>query len=119
MILVRTGITRTVLLVGRWAIKWPNTRYAWRHTVEGLLANMTEASTWGGYSKCVDPQVREEAKKLCPVLWCGLGGLLLVMRRAEPMEGVLSTYHVPGWVTDVKPDNFGVLEGRVVCVDYA
>lgn len=119
MKLVRTGITRDVLLIGRWAIKFPNTRYSWRHFTEGLLANMTEASTWHGYSGSIDPEARAESQKLCPVLWSSWGGWIVVMPRVLPMVGTLSTFHVPWFVTDVKEDNFGILDGRVVCVDYA
>lgn len=40
MVIVRSGITRTVLLVGRWAIKVPRLSYA--YGVRGWLANRSE-----------------------------------------------------------------------------
>lgn len=114
---VRHGVTRDVLLVGRWAIKFPNTRYHWQYILEGWLANRKEAATWYGYSNSVDEESKAEARKLCPVVRSCLGGLILVMRRAEPFEGTLSTFHVPSFVKDIKTDNFGILNGQVVCLD--
>ncbi len=119
---VRRGITRTVLLTRRWAIKVPSLRahgsgltgVLWS-IARGLLANQAEID-WQQY----------EAWKggLCPIRWHGLGGLVVVMPRCEPLEvdahgqfaGELPQLDPnPG---DDKPANYGRLDGVVVRLDY-
>jgi hypothetical protein len=59
--IIRSGITRTVLLVGRWAVKVPSVRGVHPGGVRGrlaslatgLLANQSE-HTWSGYDQ-TDP----------------------------------------------------------------
>lgn len=109
------GATRAVFLCGRWALKVPRCD-EWRLFLSGLLANMSEA-LWG--------KVRHGA--LCPVLAALPGGFLLVMRRARPLtdeewsdldvEGLLldRNYELP---VEYKRSSFGVVDGRVVAVDY-
>lgn len=106
---VRRGMTRTVVLVGRYAIKLPLGR-SWRMCLYGLLSNMQEAA-WG----------RLRLPVLCPVVWAVRGGWLVVMRRTLPYPADWPlpdevAQHYP-WV-DFKAENFGLLEGRVVVVDY-
>lgn len=109
------GVTRTVVLVGRWALKFPS-MCEWRLFLLGLLANMQEAR----FS-------RAELPELCPVLWSIPGGWLIVMPRVREMTsdefesfdvGAFinkETYVVP---VERKPDSFGWLDGRVVAIDY-
>jgi hypothetical protein len=113
---VRTGVTRTVILTGRYAIKVPSLRggssgariesFCW-----GVLANRSERewhdyAGWGGH--------------VAPVLRSWLGGIVQVYPRCLPLppgaRGPLPCLDPdPG---DFKPDNFGVLGGRVVWIDY-
>ncbi|HYH66391.1 MAG TPA: hypothetical protein VD866_16985 [Urbifossiella sp.] len=115
-IALRRGMTREVLLVGPWAVKVPTLR-SWRLFVEGVLANLNERRRSG-----LDP-------RLCPVLFALWGGLLLVMRRAEPLHpdidlptdfGALPVGEPfpPVPLPDVGPRNLGRLDGRPVIVDY-
>jgi hypothetical protein len=113
---IRGGTTRRVLLIGNYAIKVPRIGYGWQAILKGLLANMQEkmfsATEW---------------PELCPVLWYVPGGFLIVMRRARPLsdkewEGFRhdefvdkGDYIVP---VEDKYGSFGVLDGRVVAVDY-
>ena len=115
------GTTRTVILIRRWAIKIPVFR-EWRLFLSGLLANMQErrfaAAGW---------------PELCPVVFALPGGWLLVMRRAEPLtreqffalnygEWIKGGNDLPkgDWIIPVenKLDSFGILDGRIVAVDY-
>lgn len=99
------GQTRRVLLVGGWALKVPRARNGWRFFLMGMLANANERR-WSGFDA-----------RLCPVLWCGPFGLLLCMRRAEPLDA--DPPEMPSLpFLDMKRENFGLLEGRVVSVDY-
>ena len=111
---VTSGISRTVFLVGRYAIKVPCCRYGWPYFLRGLLANLQER-TWG----------RGGSPKLCPVLWADRFGLFVVMRRAEilaepptPMRFHQFTFGESIPPIECKADSFGVLDGRLVAVDY-
>lgn len=112
----RIGITREVILIGRYALKVPKLIYGWRLFLCGLLANMQEAefgkSGWA---------------QLCPVVWSIPGGWLVVQRRADPMtDDVWTNFDAEAFcVTDdyilpveFKQDSFGILDGRIVAVDY-
>lgn len=122
MKIIRTGITRTVLLVGRWAIKVPSLRggvYGRREWVasfcQGVLSNRSERQWhdfegWGG--------------QVAPVLHSWLGGIVQVYPRCEPLdvpdtdEGRATLPLLDPDPGDVKVDGYGVLDGRVVRLDY-
>lgn len=109
------GATRVVWLLGNVAIKLPRPQ-SWKNFLLGLIANMQERE----FSLAGWPE-------LCPVLWSVPGGWLVVMRRAAPMSEKLfadfdfdafvqkGDYYVP---VEPKVENLGVLDGRVVAVDY-
>lgn len=109
------GSSRTVVLVGNLAIKFPRWDI-WRNFLWGLLNNMQETS----FSKMNKPE-------LCPVLFSLPGGFLVVMRRAvaldtQQWEGLdvdrwrkREDYTIP---VEDKWDSFGFLNGRIVAVDY-
>lgn len=115
MIQVRRGITRTVFLVGRYAIKVPSLRSHERgfsgvlwSFVRGASANLSERE-WSG------------STGTCPVLW-SLGGLINVYPRCEPVtwDPTEEEYNAIGLSnpTDKKPHNVGLLNGRMVWIDY-
>lgn len=133
------GATRTVILVGRWAVKLPRLGAGWRPFLRGLCANGIEREWWRDTR---DP-------RLCPVLFGVPGGWLLVMPRCEPIGepdendeperylehvgqleafcGADGTLSIPA---ELKADSFGWLDGkdasgepqehlgRLVAVDY-
>jgi hypothetical protein len=111
--IIKTGVTRIVVLVSKYAIKMPRADYGWTKFLQGLLANMQEAQFSG-------------MPGVCPVLLAIPGGFLNVMLRAEPLTG-----EIPAWVfkkfceredyripAEYKTDSFGVLNGCLVAVDY-
>lgn len=131
--IVARGITRTVLLTRRYAVKLPSLR-AYDNGIRGLLwsvcrgilANQCEAEWW----ESATPAAR---RALCPVLRSWLGGIVNVYPRCEPYEDdshwARGTWQRPdgmadaGWpIGDLKPPNLGWLgEGddrRVVAIDY-
>lgn len=65
------GSTRSVLLIGKYAIKFPTVKH-WRNFLQGILCNDTEFS----FSHLDSPL-------LAPVLWCSWGSIVIVMPRAE------------------------------------
>lgn len=107
----RSGITRCVLLVGGFAIKVPKPR-RWKHFIEGLLSNMQERDCWAANVSI------NSADHLAPVLWASWGGWVLVMERTEPIDPS-DIDRVPYRLEDHKAENYGVLRGNIVCIDYA
>lgn len=112
MVTVRHGVTRTVFLVGRYAIKVPTLRYGLDAWAWGIVSNGSEREwhTFSGWKG-----------KVAPVLRSWLGGLIQVYPRCERFDEDTMEYPVfedfaPG---DKKADNYGVLNGTVVCLDYA
>lgn len=119
MRVIRRGITRTVILVGCYAIKVPSLRtgsiggprgrlqsFAW-----GVLANHSEYE-WSTY--------KPWQGRVAPVLRSWLFGLVQVYPRCAVLdEGSRVELPVldpdPG---DVKHDNYGWLGGRLVRLDY-
>jgi hypothetical protein len=118
--IIRRGVTRTVFLVGRWAVKVPSLRggmYGKGHRLasfcQGVLSNQSERQ-WHDYEGW--------AGQVAPVLHSWLGGIVQVYPRCEPVGG--DDYWAreqpdmdpdPG---DRKAENYGMLAGRLVRVDY-
>jgi hypothetical protein len=115
------GVTRSVLLVGPYALKFPSVRYGWNKFLRGLLSNMCER------------QFKPLAAKyrLAPVVFGVPGGWLTVQRRCEPLtaeqwsdllflydEGPPVGVDWHGFSCDFKRDNFGTIDGSVVLLDY-
>ena len=109
------GITRTVWLIGPWAIKFPSLRYAGRFFFKGCLANLSEAWLWN--------DKKDSRDYMAPVIWCGWFGAFLIMRRCEPIDiDPCKPFWYPAAIhndMDKKPENIGVLNGRIVWIDYA
>jgi len=115
------GTHRVTYLIGNFALKRP-VLCPWRLFLHGLLANIQERTfSAAGWSK------------LCPVLFSIPGGWLNIMQRAEPLtreqffaldyaEWIKGGTDLPEgeWVIPVenKLDSFGLIDGRVVAVDY-
>lgn len=113
------GCTRVVITCGRVVIKVPKPRY-WKHFLSGLLANMGERDTWRWNS---GPFESGKSHLLCPVLWASWGGWLLVMRRVDRVldwdeDHTDVTEHMRYFPGDDKVRNYGMLDGRVVKIDY-
>jgi hypothetical protein len=124
MILMR-GETRAVLPVGPWAFKFSRSEY-------GARCNRLERDL---YERSRSKPHRQAM--LCPVLWCSRSGWLLIARRAaatvtqDQLDQLKERELGPdGWYyagpgDDVcpfefgKPNDWGVLDGRLVAVDYA
>lgn len=113
------GATRFVILTKRYAIKiprfWWHRSFRWQTFLYGLLGNMQERD----FATAGWPE-------LCPIRWSVPGGWLVVMHRAEPLTVDLTDeeyeafveqddYRVP---VEQKRDGFGLLDGRLVAIDY-
>lgn len=72
---LRSGASRIVLLIGRYAIKFP--RLSGLNRVrQGLRCNQAEVFAWR----------EQKYPNLCPLLWSSPGPLLVVMARASSMS---------------------------------
>ena len=107
------GAYRRVLLVGRFAWKFPRLR----NFREGMRCNRWEREMW----RIWRPTFGWES--LCPVVFADPLGLLVVMPRVdqpvsqEDVEiGRGDPYPAP--TGEWKPDDHGRLDGKVVVVDY-
>ncbi|RLC88686.1 MAG: hypothetical protein DRJ03_02075 [Chloroflexi bacterium] len=112
------GVTRFVLPLGRrYVVKMP-VPFNWLHFLQGLQGNVHEAV----FSKHL-----VDVFPICPVVASIPGGFLNVMPRAEAITedqltkevrqkwGMWKDMAIP---IEIKRNNFGVLDGRVVVVDY-
>lgn len=115
--IIRAGASRDVLLIGPWAIKVPKLSRDGAVRAMGRQANRHErrfsARGW---------------PELCPVVFATADGQLLIMRRADPLptgsltqEAALDFFCpsdgrvIPG---EPKESSLGLLEGRMVILDY-
>lgn len=109
---VRSGVSRSVLLVGPLAVKVPFLG-SWKRFLYGLLSNLHERQ-----------EARRRLPRTCPVLLSDPLGLLVLMPRCAPLpEGALTPelyqeFTAAGVQAEPKPCSFGVLRGEVVALDY-
>ncbi len=106
------GVFRRVLLVHSVAVKLPRLR----HLLSGMRCNRWEREMWRTWR----PQF--DWCTLCPVVAADPFGLFVVMRRAtQPVDRTdidqLPDYY-PSITAELKPDDYGWLDGQVVAVDY-
>ncbi|WP_058733851.1 hypothetical protein [Sphingomonas sanguinis] len=111
MIILRDGVTRLVVLIGWLAIKLPRFDRGWKAGLIGLLANMQER------------EFAPACPRAAPVLFSLWGGWLIVMPRCRPLtdEEWATCPELDDWSgTPVEPkrSSFGVLNGKIVAVDY-
>ncbi len=71
--IIRTGVTRLVILVGTIAFKIPRFDNGWAAGLRGLLANIQEETFYS------------ISDKACPVLASIPGGWLIAMPRCQPL----------------------------------
>lgn len=78
------------------------------------FANVHEMKFWDDW--CLHEPV---AKWLAPCEFLSPDGRILLQRRIEPIRTSELPDKLPGFLTDIKPCNFGYHNGRIVCCDYA
>lgn len=116
-----SGATRQVFILKNVVIKIPSF-VEWRLFLHGLLANIQE-------SKFSDRCDRDD---LCPVVNTSRFGFMLVMKKAKVfsddinwdifktiIENKYTNDEMREFMcSDLKPSNFGILDGRLVKIDY-
>ena len=77
--------------------------------------NIYEYEFW-----CQISENKEIRKWFAPIHWISNFGTILIQSKTTPLHfDQVSKLKVPDFLTDVKMDNFGWFEGRLVCHDYA
>lgn len=75
------------------------------------FGNAIEWDTWVHAS----PELR---RWLCPVVDISPRGEVLIMEKAEPLRVTELPRRIPALFTDLKISNWGMYQGRPVCIDY-
>ena len=82
----------------------------WRY-----FANVLEMRFWNDHE-----HYKKVADWLAPCEYLSPDGRILLQRRTLPIvDSSALPAQLPAFLSDVKADNFGMLDGRLVCVDYA
>lgn len=76
------------------------------------FANIGEWDIWTNYNET------DIGKWLAPCTHISPCGGILLQKRVDPARESDLPKKVPSFLTDLKQENFGVYEGRVVCCDY-
>lgn len=77
--------------------------------------NIFEFETWRNfsYSDC-----EEIAVWLAPCYFMSPEGKVLIQQKCEPIPKSMLPKKVPTFLTDLKQENWGLLNGNPVCIDY-
>lgn len=117
------GVTRTVFILKSIVIKIPNVTHGWRNFLKGITGNIDERDTWRWNSGKYE---QGHSHLLCPIVWASWGGWIVVMKKAKtltqeewdnmPYYTDEHTKYFPG---DDTISNYGILDDRLVKIDYA
>lgn len=116
------GTTRIVIVLKNIVVKIPNFTFCWTNFVQGILANINENETWKYNSGQYESG---KSHLLCPVKWCSWGGWILIMEKVDELitEDNCHSWdcskHKECFGGDDTISNYGVLQGRLVKIDYA
>lgn len=116
------GVTRCVVLIGRYAFKFPRLFGEYHlHFLQGCYSNWSERQYYKLHGN-VDYE-GNMAKWCAPSFFCSWFGLVQIQARCVVNEvwltGNQRRFYKPLCGTDSKPHNFGYYKGKLVCLDYA
>lgn len=79
------------------------------------FANVLEAKFWADHE-----HYKKVADWLAPCGNMSPDGRLLLQKRASPVPHDYKwPEQIPSFLTDLKPENYGLIDGRLVCIDYS
>lgn len=114
------GVTRIVILIGKYAIKVPNFTYSHDNFLKGCSANWNERAFCRMFKNTTGTEIYH---RVAPSYFCSWFGLIQIQARCNPYADSLSKtaleYLFNQVCTDIKSDNIGIYKGRLVCFDYA
>lgn len=113
---IRRGVTRTVFLTRRYAIKVPALR---RWLIGGALAGFCRG-VLSNLSELEWHDADDFRGRVAPVLHSWLSGMIQVYPRCAPVPADWNGPYpeTSPRIGDEKPANVGILDGRIVWVDY-
>ena len=110
------GTTRIVFIFRRFVVKIPNFTYSQQNFLKGCLANYNER--WF----CRKFKGIEDFESLViPSTFCSWFGIILIQKRAATIIDKSMLKDLDSFrkvCDDIKPQNFGMYKGRIVCIDY-
>jgi len=78
------------------------------------FANVAEHRNW-----TENEPYKPASNWLAPIVAISPCGLVMLQKRVEPLRESELPAQIPAFLTDIKPANFGLYEGRVVACDYS
>jgi len=117
----KIGITRIVIEFSSFVVKIPRFTYSWEHFLKGIVASINENKTWKYNSGKYE---RGYSHLLCPVLWCSWGGWILIMKKVDycltyrDYDKFNISKHKKHFKGDDTVSNYGILQGKLVKLDY-
>lgn len=113
----KKGFSRTVILIGRYALKFPSFQ-SHKSFLYGCYCNWIERmfyKNWNIYG--IDLR-----HKYAPSIYCFAFGLLQIQKRCVELNRNLTTDEIDYFkdvTSDIKKENFGYYNNKLVCLDYA
>lgn len=115
--IIKKGITRTVIVIGNYAIKLAfNLRFNHLHFLNACLSNYCEKIKTIQFRNFPDYY-----EYIVPTIFCSWFGLFSIQYKVDILTRSLSDNEkmVFKLITDdLKSENFGYFNGKLVCVDY-
>lgn len=115
---IKRGVSRTVILTRRWAIKVPSFR---RSVTGGGLGSRLRSFAWGVAANHQELDWRGQPG-FCPIKASWLGIVQIYPRCDEvdhkPTKKEFRAITGMGFPSDYKRENVGLLDGQLVWVDY-
>ena len=126
--IVKYGVTRVVFVFDKFVVKIPNFTAQHSHFLHGCYGNWQERVTTKQWRKmkywddCDFSKGINLSKMICPAVFCSWFGLFQIMLKCEtlnrlPTKAEERRFKAAGF-EDVKKDNMGMFEGRIVMLDY-
>jgi hypothetical protein len=115
------GVTRTVIIFKKHVLKTPSIKNGWLNFIHGIESNLQER-TWSGFHQVFAKVIR--SSKL---------GFWLIMEKAEPVPKGANWEDIKDYLSfiyhnedifefimsDCKKENWGLINGKLVKIDYA
>jgi len=106
------GCHRWVMIFNKIVIKFPNPTYSIKWFIKGIKGNVQETRL-----------SKTKNKNLCPILFSFPLGLFLIMRKAKLLTNekvdINNFIKISNITTaEGKRDSFGLLNNKLVCIDY-
>lgn len=117
---IKKGVTRIVFVFKKFVIKIPNFTYSHGNFLSGCSANWDERKYTKAFYKCKDCNWNN---KVAPTYYSSWFGLLNIQPRVKILNRDLTEeeiiYFKESNIEDLKSENFGYLNNKLVCIDYA